>query len=249
MKAQNYRPKVHTGTPAKRRTVSTASNLTTRSRNSRGRSARGRSESRGQGARVLWILMIIGGVIGSGFVMAQHSQINVHQFKQAEEKVKTQLDEMTNQQRFLALEKERAINTQESERIARQSGLMQPKLENASVQPSGIEPPARPQLAKMPATKLAAKATVSSAIRQPGQQPGRQTDKQIGRKTVKVASQAAAKPMSKPGIKPVVLPKQSAKQTASKPISRVLPAGKATRNGKNQPQLARKPEGRKDKRR
>jgi hypothetical protein len=244
MRAQNYRPKVHTGTPAKRRTVSSASNITTRSR-----SPRGRSESRGQGARVLWILMIIGGVIGSGFVMAQHSQINVHQFKQAEEKVKTQLDEMTNQQRFLALEKERAINTQESERIARQSGLMQPKLENASVQPSGAEPPAKPQLAKMPSTKLAAKATASSAIRQPGKPSGRETDKQIVRQGVKVASQTVSKPMGKPGIKPAVLPKQSAKQTVLKPTSRVVPSGKATRSGKNQPQLAQRQEGKKDRRR
>lgn len=249
MKAQNYRPKVHTGTPVKRRTVSSASNITTRSRNSRSRSARGWSESRGQGARVLWILMIIGGLIGSGFVMAQHSQINVHQFKQAEEKVKTQLDEMTNQQRYLALEKERAINTLESERIARQSGLTQPKLENASVKPSGTEPPAKPQLAKMPSTKPAAKATAGSAIGQPGKQPGRLTDKQIGRQGVKVASHAAARPMGKPGIKPVVLPKKSATQTVLKPISRVAPAGRTTRNGKHQPQLAQKPEAKKEKRR
>ncbi len=244
MKAQNYRPKVHTGTPAKRRTVSSASNITTRSRNSRRR-----SESRGQGARVLWILMSIGGLIGSGFVMAQHSQINVHQFKQAEEKVKTQLDEMTNQQRFLALEKERAINTQESERIARQSGLMQPELENATVQPSRTEPPAKPQLAKTPSTKLAAKAIASSAIRQPGKQSGKQTDKQVGRQAVKAANYVAARPMVKSGIKPVMLPKQAAKQTALKPISRVAPSGKATRNGKNQPQHAQKHEAKKEKHR
>ncbi|HMY72855.1 MAG TPA: hypothetical protein PLQ88_13645, partial [Blastocatellia bacterium] len=188
MTAQNYRPKVSTGSLAGRRTVSSKSTTTTRSRNS-SQSAR-KSDARGQGARVLWILMIVGGLIGSGFVMAQHSQINVHQFRQAEEKVKNQLDELTNQQRFLALEKESAINTQESDRIAKQAGLQQLKLEGAMSAMIRTEAPAKPQTVKAD-TKPEVKAVVKHVAKPASQPvskqalPVKQVAKQAGRQVAK----------------------------------------------------------------
>lgn len=239
MRAQNYRPKVRTGTFAKRHTVSPASS-TTRSRNSR------QSETRGQGARVMWILMIIGGLIGSGFVMAQHSQINVHQLKQTEEKVKTQLDEMTNQQRYLALEKERALNTQESERIAREAGLRQPKLDSSAAPLPKPELVVKPQPPAKASPTLAAKTTIKPGIAKP-------ENKSEGKSAVKAAASAtkpAAKPaaLSKSAVRLTALAKPAARPIVSKPVSRVAPAGKPVKGGKAQ-QLAQKQETKKDRRR
>jgi hypothetical protein len=230
MRVQNSRPKVHTGTLTKRRIVSSAS-TSTNGNTTRSRNSHRRPESREQGARVLWILMIIGGLIGSGFVMAQHSQINVHQFKQAEEKVKTQLDEMTNQQRYLALEKERAINTRESERIAKQSGLLQPKLDSAVAPKPTAEPVAKPN--------PAAKATPSLGVKT----LAKPENKSNGRSAAKLA----ASPAVKPSTKLTTLTKPAAKQTPTKPVSQVASASKAIKNAKNQ-QLAQKQETKKDKR-
>ena len=215
MTAQNYRPKVSTGSLAGRRTLSTNSTATTRSR----KSAR-KSDARGQGARVLWILMIVGGLIGSGFVMAQHSQINVHQFRQAEEKVKTQLDELTNQQRFLALEKERVVNTQESDRIAKNAGLVQPKLDGAMAAPIRAEARTEP---KPEALKVAAKPAAKPAVKAESKPSG----KPVGKQTpLKQPAKQLAKPTVKPAAKPV------AKPVAAKTVSRSAPPNKA--NGKQQ---------------
>lgn len=229
MTAQNYRPKVSTGSLAGRRTVSSDSTATTRSRNSR-QSAR-KSDARGQGARVLCILMIVGGLIGSGFVMAQHSQINVHQFRQAEEKVKSQLDELTNQQRFLALEKESAINTQESDRIAKQAGLQQLKLEGAMSAMIRTEAPAKPQTVKAetkPEVKAVVKPVVKSANNLvskqalPVKQVGKQVAKQAGKQISKHPVRQPVKQLAKPAVKPA----------ATKTVSRGASPNKA--NGKQQ---------------
>lgn len=209
MRTQNYRPRVHSGTHTRRRTVPSAIHLRSRSHHSRRK-----SESRGQGARVLWILMLIGGLIGSGFVMAQQSQINVHQFKQAEERFRTQLDELTNQQRYLALEKERVINTQESERIARQSGLVQPKLDRMVAQPPQSE---------LPATPVARNASMR-IVPKPEAKP-------IAKRVVKPAVQL--KPLAKPPV-----PKIVGKGSKGAPSGKLVKGGKQQQPG--QKAIARK---------
>lgn len=214
MRAQHYRPRIHSGTITKRRTVPSASTNATRSR-----SSHRKPENQGQGARALWILMIVGGLIGSGFVMAQQSQINVHQIKQTEEKFRTQLDELTNQQRYLALEKERVINTQESERIAKQSGLAQPKLERTFVPQPPPEPVAKAQLMA----------------------------KQIAKTMLRPTAKASAKSIIKPAAQLKLSAKQPTIKSVSKlaPPSKASNAGKA---GKNQPVLAHKQDSKKEKR-
>ncbi len=229
MRAQNYRPKVHPGVIARgRSTSSTASSSGAphRSRNAV-RATRRKSEKRGQGARVIWLLMIIGGLIAVGFVLAQRSQINAHQFRQAEEKVKTQLDELANQQRFLALQKERAINTQESDRIAKQSGLIQPRMSkgNQAVAAAATAKPvtAKPAAANKPVAKPAVKPAAAPA------------------------GKAAVKSAPKPALQLAKLPAKPATAQAGK--NKAVPPGKAGKDGKNPSQLAQRQDAKKEKRR
>lgn len=213
MRAQHYRPRVHSGSIAKHRTIPSASASVTRPR-----SSSRKTENRGQGTRALWILMIVGALIGSGFVMAQQSQINVHQIKQTEEKFRTQLDELTNQQRYLALEKERVINTHESERIAKQSGLAQPKLERAIVSQPPPEPVAKPQL----------------------------VTKQVAKPVLKPTAQVSAKPIVKPTVQLKQLAKQPTIKSVSK-LAPSSKAGKVVKAGKSQPMLAHRQDSKKEK--
>ncbi|MEP7339262.1 MAG: hypothetical protein ABI977_16115 [Acidobacteriota bacterium] len=227
MRTQNNRTQIRSGVTVRRRPIPSASSVPRRSRR--------KSEKRGQGARVIWLMMMIGGLIASGFLLAQRSQINAHQLRQAEEKFKTQLDDLSTQQRFWALEKERATNTQESERIARQSGLVQPQLKRTN-QTSAPQPPsAKPaatvkQTAKAPAEtmKHPAKSTVKPLV-----QPSKPSPKPT---TVRASIKSSAPSSAKSGL--------AAKS------NKIAPPGKANKDGKNQRQLAQNlPPGKKEKRR
>lgn len=133
MKAQNYRTTTqansgHAGT-GRRRTNSGAGSV------SRPRKAsKKNSSSSKNGARVIMMLMTVGGVIAVGFILAQHSLINTLQFKRAEENLKSELDTLSSQQRFYTFKKEQALSTQESDRAASESGLVQPGLGRAVAQ-------------------------------------------------------------------------------------------------------------------
>lgn len=137
MKTQNYRTKISNGSTSQRRKVSAAVSASpgksSRSRGN-GRNSQQKSEYRKHGSRAIWILMFVGGMIAAGFLLAQRSQINAHQLKRVEEDLKSELDTLSSQQRYLLFQKERALSTQESDRAARESGLIQPKLDRASVQ-------------------------------------------------------------------------------------------------------------------
>ena len=223
MRAQNHRTSIQSGAIARRRPIPSASSVQRRSRR--------KSEKRGQGARVIWLMMMIGGLIASGFLLAQRSQINAHQLRQAEEKFKTQLDEMTTQQRFWALEKERATNAQESERIARQSGLLQPQLKKTSQTPVPSAPSAKPAM----------------TVKQPAKAPA-ETMKQPAKSAVKSVVQPS-KPFAKPAAVRASTPSSAPLGMAAK-SNKIATPGKANKDGKNQHQLAQNsPPGKKDKRR
>jgi hypothetical protein len=84
------------------------------------------------------MLMVgVGAIIAVGFILAQNSLINVLQLKRAEESLKSELDTLSSQQRFYTFKKEQALSTQESERAASESGLVQPGLGRA-VTPSSV---------------------------------------------------------------------------------------------------------------
>src|SRR5262249_51028082 len=76
----------------------------------------------------------IGMGLAAGFVFALRSQINTYKLAQAEEQLKSQLDEYTRQQKFLALERELSNNANESDRAGRWNGLEHLKLDRNATQ-------------------------------------------------------------------------------------------------------------------
>jgi len=226
MRAQNHRTQSQTGASARRHPNPSISAVSRRLRGTTQPSRRKsghRPEKRGQGTRVIWSLMMIGGLVASGFVLAQRSQINAHQLRQAEEKFKTQLDEMTNQQRFLVLEKERATNAHESARVAQQAGLGQPQLKKTSQMP-----PPQPMAAK-PSPVLPAKlrAEPPKHAASPAAKPAAQPQK---------SPKLAAKPAAARAATPAAAPSNHLKKS---PPS-AAPA-KANKDGKNSRHLAQGP--------
>ncbi len=207
MRAQHHRTQNHPGVIARRRPTPTASSVQRRPRR--------KSEKRGQGARVIWLMMILGSLVASGFLLAQRSQINTHQLRQAEETFKTQLDEMTNQQRYLALEKERATNAQESDRIAKQAGLVQPEFKRGNQAAVAQAYPAKSALSVMPAVKAPAPKQLAKSFVKPVAQP----------LTASAKKNAARMPVqSLPAAKRANVP----------------PTGKANKDSRNQGQPAQK---------
>lgn len=132
MKVQTYRPRIQNGHIAKRRGRAVAPKVKVSDRSSpsrRSSSPRRRgSKDRQRGSNILWILMFIGAFVAAGFIFALRSQINVHQLGQAEAQLKAELDEMANRQRYEVLEQQRALSPRESDRAAKQAGLIQPRL-------------------------------------------------------------------------------------------------------------------------
>lgn len=88
-----------------------------------------------QGTRLLWLLLIIGALVAAGFIFALRSQHTVHELGQAEAQLRNDLDRISLYQRHLALEQQRALSVRESEQMAKQSGLIQPKLPTAPLTP------------------------------------------------------------------------------------------------------------------
>jgi hypothetical protein len=82
----------------------------------------------------MWLMILIGMILTSGFVFALRSQINAYKIAQAEEQLKMKLDEYTSQQKFLTLDQQRALSAGESERMARRNGLDHLKLDREAAQ-------------------------------------------------------------------------------------------------------------------
>jgi len=82
-----------------------------------------RRRSEGRGARVMWVMILIGVALAAGFVFALRSQINAYRIAQAEEQLKVKLDEYTSQQKFLARDQQRALSAGEVERAGKRHGL------------------------------------------------------------------------------------------------------------------------------
>ncbi len=97
-----------------------------------GRMGKGGQAGHGRGSRVIWMMLLTSAALSAGFVFALRSQINAYKLGQAEERLKMKLDEYASQQKFLALDQQRAINTGESDRAGRRNGLDQLKLDHAA---------------------------------------------------------------------------------------------------------------------
>jgi len=79
----------------------------------------------------MWMMILVGAAISAVFIFALRSQINTHKIAQAEEGLKLKLDEYASQQKFLAIDQQRALNTTESDLVGRRNGLDQLKLDRA----------------------------------------------------------------------------------------------------------------------
>ena len=205
MKAQNYRTTTQANSghaAANRRRTNSATGSAGRSRKSR-RTGKKNSGSR-NGARVIMMLVTVGGIIAVGFVLAQHSLINTLQFKRAEEGLKSELDTLSSQQRYYTFKKEQALSTQESDKAAKESGLIQPGLGRdiaQNVQPQVEPKPTKAASPERMSSRLATKAAdkTNGSAKSPGKAlpPKKQPEhKSNVVKVVKVTNKAnpAAKP-------------------------------------------------------
>lgn len=118
---QSGTAKTRSGSRSKTRTASAASGVR---QSSRGK--RRKSEKSNKGARVLLMMVVIGGVIGAIFILAQKLQVNTLHLKRAEEGLKSEIDTYASQQRYLIYQREKALSTQEAQRAASEFGLVQP---------------------------------------------------------------------------------------------------------------------------
>src|SRR5262249_24039808 len=91
-------------------------------------------EGAGRGARVMWLMILTGMALAAGFVFALRSQNNAYKIALAEEELKKKLDNYSNQQHFLSLDKQRALSASESERAGKERGLTYLKLDREEPQ-------------------------------------------------------------------------------------------------------------------
>lgn len=137
MRTQRYLPRIQNGRVAKRQTRSKNSpiskSVVASSPSSRRGSSRipNRAKSHRGESSVMWVMIFTGVALAAGFVLALRSQISAHQLGQAEERLREKLDEYTSQQKFLMLDQQRALNASDSERVGKQSGLDQLKLDQS----------------------------------------------------------------------------------------------------------------------
>lgn len=138
MRTQRYLPRIQNGRVTKRQTRSKnpvtsksfgAAKSSARRNSTRISSRAGKRNSEERGARVMWMMILIGIALTAGFVFALRSQISAYRLGQAEEQLRTKLDEYAGQQKFLMLDQQRALNTTESDRAGKLGGLNQLKLD------------------------------------------------------------------------------------------------------------------------
>jgi len=180
MRTPRYLPGVRNGAVAKRQARSknpaTSSRAlgtfsigagTPRSRQiSRRISSRGldRRRSEGRGARVMWMMILIGVALAAGFVFALRSQINAYRIAQAEERLKMKLDEYSSQQEFLTRDQQRALSADEVERAGRRNGLDHLKLDKEE---DRHDASVRQVVSRLPSPSLRAGQSDRPAIKSP----------------------------------------------------------------------------------
>lgn len=146
MRTPRYLPGVRNGVVAKRQSRSknpsssksfgVRGGISRQRQNSRRFSSHAgdRRRSEGRGARVMWLMILIGVGLAAGFVFALRSQFNAYRIAQAEEQLKVKLDEYTRRQKFLELDKQRALSASGSERAGQWNGLEHLKLDKEAAQ-------------------------------------------------------------------------------------------------------------------
>jgi hypothetical protein len=235
MRTPRYLPGVRNGAVAKRQARSKNPAKSSRAlgmfsigagtphsrQNSRRLSSRAldRRRSDGRDARVMWMMILIGVALAAGFVFALRSQINAYRIAQAEEQLKTKLDEYSSQQEFLTRDQQRALSAGEVERAGRRNGLDNLKLDREADQPNAS---VRPVVSRVPSPSLQADQSDRPAINAPRWAPSLATG---SIKPVRPVSQAKVVRGVKTGKAAKVL-----KVVKLKPVKRESVANKARAN-------------------
>ena len=84
--------------------------------------------------QAVWVLVVICAVIAAGFVAGLHWQLNAHALSRAEVKLKNELNQAVNEQRFLEAQQSGALTPHEIERTANKH--------RGSVAPVALDEPA-----------------------------------------------------------------------------------------------------------
>jgi hypothetical protein len=164
MRARTYRPRIQNGTVTKRkrsvdskasgrRGASRHSSNTSQASRQGGRRRKNRKE---EGSNLFLTLVMVGALVAAGFVFALRSQINAREFGQAEQRLRNELDEIADQQRYEVLEQQRTMSLPESDRAAQQAGLIQPRLNQAKA------PDVPPSQAVLPTSSRSSKTRKES---------------------------------------------------------------------------------------
>jgi hypothetical protein len=185
MRTPRYLPGVRNGAVAKRQARSKNQAKSSRAlgmfsmgagtphsrQNSRRFSSRAidRRRSEGREARVMWMMILIGVGLAAGFVFALRSQINAYRIAQAEEQLKSKLDEYSSQQEFLTRDQQRALSAGEVERAARRNGFDNLKLDRVADQRNAS---VRQVVSRVPSPSLQAGQSDRPAINDPRSAPG-----------------------------------------------------------------------------
>lgn len=143
MKARTYRPKVQNGTITRRNKRAAKPRASASSTRGRGRSG-GKEGRREEGPNLFLTLVMVGALVAMGFVFAIRSQISTRQLGKAEERLRGELDEIADQQRYDVLEQQRTTSLGESDRAAQQAGLIQPRLSQAKAANDRVKSATRP---------------------------------------------------------------------------------------------------------
>ncbi len=109
----------------------------------------------------MWMMIFIGSVLAAGFVLALRSQVNAYKLGQAEEELKTALDDYASQQKYLMLDQHRALSARASDRAGKEAGLSQLKLD----QPNALRLASAQKVSMTTAPKAPAQKTATAATR------------------------------------------------------------------------------------
>ena len=131
-KGHPYRKQVRNGPVVQRGTI--ASRQGSRSRRSSSASNAGHD-----GSRVLWAIILLGGVVASGFLLALQSQGKVRRLGREDAELKAEFHELAKQQRFDDDRRRQAIDEVQRKALAHSAakGLIQPALQRTAL-PSPI---------------------------------------------------------------------------------------------------------------
>lgn len=194
------------------------------------RSRQRKSAKSGKGARPIWMMVMIGGLIGSIFIVAQRFQMHALHLKRVEEGLKSEIDTLASQQPYLNFQRDKALNTQESQKVASEYNLNQPGLGRAVVKRAEADSKAVEEAEGNAGPSSSKVAKAPGVAKAGGRQPALSKQSAKGMKNAKVVlAIKTAKPGGAGKSIQTGKPKKENKP-ASKQVSKSQPLRKAARH-------------------